>query len=133
MGLFTFLDSRKSLAKWTAKFFKKVYCENSTATAQNIAEAALCARYQIIGLKPHQQAILRDRAPQVRDIFTFCHLLAEVELLSHLSSSDRCCINAANGENVIQHTYGVMDAELKRHGFGPEPTFSGLSIFGGAL
>ena len=116
MGLFDFLDSRKIVAKWAAKLFTQARRTNPQLSTQDIIEFALHSRYSVIGPKPHQAAILYEQRKNATDIFSFCHLIAEVELLSHLNAYDRITMQLG-GENIIQHTYRVMDDELIKLGF----------------
>ena len=114
MGLFDFLDSRITVARWAAKWFR----EGRTQSLRDadIIEAALQSRYQTIGLNPDQAAMLRVRRPKATDIYELCHLVAEVELLSHLDLMDRMNLQMG-GEGIVEHTYGIMDRELKKLGF----------------
>jgi hypothetical protein len=70
----------------------------------------------VIGPKPHQAAILYERRKNATDIFSFCHLIAEVELLSHLKAYDRITLQMGTG-NIVQHTYNVIDNELVKLGY----------------
>ena len=116
MGLFDFLDSRKSCAKNLAKKYTEVLQLRPHFSAQEIIEVVIQARYSIIGPNPHQAEIFYTRRHEATDIFSLCHLIAEVELLSHLTASDRITMQMG-GENIVQHTYDVMDNELVKLGF----------------
>lgn len=118
MGFFDFLDSRKSVAKWAAKLFRQARQTNPELSTQNIIDLALQSRYSVIGPKPHQAEILRTQRHGAIDIFSFCHLIAEVEFLSHLNGFDRITLQMG-GENIVQHTYNVIDNELIKLGFVP--------------
>jgi len=116
MGLFDFLDSRKSVARWAAKLFTQFRRRNPHLSTQDIIDLGLQSRYYVIGPKPHQAAILYEQRKNATDIFSFCHLIAEVELLSHLNAYDRVMLRLG-GENIVQHTFNVMDNELIKLGF----------------
>lgn len=121
MGLLDFLDSRKSLAKCMAKTFTHAHKNNPQLSDQDIIALAIHARYLAIGLKPHQDEILRARRQEATDIFSLCHLIAEVELLSHLNDYDRITLQMG-GENIVRHTLNVIDNELIRLGFQRQTT-----------
>ena len=117
MGLFDFFDSRKSVARWAAKCFRKVNAQNPNSTDAEIIELALRSRYAV-GPRlsaPQQKILLENRASAV-DIFTLCYLIADTELLDHLSVHDKATMTW-KGLNVVQHTYKVIDGELERLGF----------------
>ncbi len=116
MGFFDFLDSRKSLAKWAAKLFREARRNNPQISTQEIIDAAIHARYAVIRPKPHEAEILHNQRREATDIFSFCHLIAEVELLSHLNFFDRTTMQMG-GENIVTHTYNVIDNELIKLGF----------------
>ena len=118
MGFFDFLDTRKSIAKWVAKLFREARQQNAHASIQEIITVILYTRYHVIGPKGRGPAILRARRNEAIDIFSLCHLIAEVELLSHLNDYDRIMLQMG-GENIIRHTYRVMDEELIKLGFSP--------------
>lgn len=116
MGFFDFLDSRKSVARWTAKLFTQARRNNTQISTQDIIDSAIHARYSVIRPKPHQAGILHTRRREATDIFSFCHLIVEVELLSHLSAYDRMTLQIG-GENIVEHTYNAVDNELTKLGF----------------
>jgi hypothetical protein len=117
MGLFDFFDSRKSLARWAAKCFRTVREKNPNASDAEIIELAIRSRYATgPSLSNSQKKILQDHRNEAVDIHSLCHVIAEVELLNHLSYSDRRDMTMKS-ENIVEHTYNVISEELERLGF----------------
>ena len=59
-----------------------------------------------------QPARLELLAGSVRNIFDLCHLIADLELLNHLTPTQRETMTT-RGENIVTHTHSVMDRELE--------------------
>jgi hypothetical protein len=120
MGLLDFFDSRKSLARWAAKCFRAVREKNPNASDAEIIERAIRSRYATgPSLTNSQKKILQDQWNEAVDIHSLCHVIAEVELLDHLSYSDRKDMKMKS-ENIVEHTYNVISEELERLGFPKE-------------
>lgn len=116
MGLFDFADSRIGVARWAAKWFREARRQNPSMPDNDIIEVALLTRYHPIPLNQQQADILHAERHMATDIYGLCHLIAEIELLSHLDMMDRMNLRKG-GEGIVEHTYGVIDREIKKLGF----------------
>jgi hypothetical protein len=116
MGLFDFFDSRIGVARWAVKWFREARRRYPAVSDEQVIELALQVRYCAYRLKPEQQVILREKRHMATDIYGLCHLIAEIELLSHLDDVDREWLQMS-GEPIVAHTYSVIDRELKRLGY----------------
>jgi len=118
MALFDCLDARITTARWAAKQFNEGRTRG-IADAE-IVRVALGLRYQCISLSPSQMTVFQEGMLEVRpsDIYGLCQIIAEVELLNHLDGFDRFALRVG-GENIVTHTYAVIDRELQRLGFYP--------------
>ena len=118
MAFFDFLDTRKLIAKRVAQTFTQILQKDPHTPVHDIIDFVLGMSYSRFPLKPSQVEILERRRHTAVDIFSLCHLIAEVELLSHLTWEERYTLQMG-GESVVFHTYRVMDQELIRRGFQP--------------
>ena len=118
MALFDFLDARITTARWAAKIFNEL--RKAGGPDAEIVHVALYMRYKMIPLNSGQKEIfdMLMHAWSPADIYGLCHLVAEVELLNHLDLYDRVELIVC-GENIVTHTYAVIDRELQRLGFYP--------------
>jgi hypothetical protein len=113
------LDARKQTAIWVARWFKLLPQARPGVTADEVIRMALEARYLRSGngrlFAVSADAINQGRVKTARDL---CHLLADLELLAHLTPEQRVSLEM-QGENIVAHTYRVMDEQLARDGLLP--------------
>jgi len=123
MGFFDFLDARKALARNVAKFYRKSEHEIPGTPPQEILALHLSLRYRFTPMNSSRRTIFEVYSKDAHDIFGYCHMLAEMELLNHLNLKDRLTLEV-NGENVVWHTYRIIDEELILLGFSKTPRVS---------
>jgi hypothetical protein len=109
------LDSRKQSAIWVARWFRGM----SGTSNDEIIRTALRARYLRRDM-PHihhlyGSALELVEMGKVTDAQALCHLIAEFELLNHLTPWQRQNLSI-KGENVVRRTYRVMDETLVQLG-----------------
>lgn len=83
---------------------------------KEIAQFILNARLAVSGLKSEQIAFVEEVRDVVTDIYSLCHLIAKIELLNHLSLHQQTNLTV-KGENIVEHTYNVMNDELEKLGY----------------
>jgi hypothetical protein len=110
--LYGTFDSRKQTAIWVARWFKCLPAARPGISDDAIVRAALDARYlRSHNLHLYNAAMTFVERGAVRGARDLSHLIAELELLRHLSPLDREHLEMA-GENIVLHTYRVMDEQL---------------------
>ena len=112
MGFFDSLDSRKSLAKWAARFFKTAREMNPNISDTEIIQLAIKSRYNHgPSLSYQQKEILVKHLPEAIDIHSLCETIARAELLDHLEASDW------KYGGIAHSALAVISKELDRLGF----------------
>lgn len=112
------LDSRKQTAMWVARWFTELPRNQPGVTGEEIVHIALQARYQnSAGPRPdlYAKAMAVVNEGAIRDARDLSHLIAELELLNHLTPLQRETLEM-NGESIVVATYRAMDEQLAKSG-----------------
>ncbi|MDB6175008.1 MAG: hypothetical protein JWL59_4319 [Chthoniobacteraceae bacterium] len=109
-------DSRIINARWVDQQFRQG--EKAKLSHADIILKALEARYSGGRLAPQEMQILEARYSKTKTIFDLCHLVGELENLSHMSLFDRHTVKVGKfGRTIQEETFAVMDAELISLGY----------------
>ena len=103
---------------WVARWFTELPRSRPGVTGEDIVRIALQARYQNpAGPRPdlYAKAMAVVNGGAIRNARDLSHLIAELELLNHLTPLQRETLEM-NGENIVVATYRAMDEQLAKSG-----------------
>lgn len=104
-------DSRIDTARWADKQFRRM----AGRSDREIIHALIQVRYGMLARQHYASAMSAFESGQVRDIFSLCVMITELELLGHLTDEERRTLTI-EGENIVVHTHRVVARELVRLG-----------------